>query len=166
MVAQYDLKGLVTSSSVRIPFGNGSKTRLWMLSMLLGKSTPPISSRRRWKTVPIFAASETLSWFTFLTLWMTHCWISTTLVNFPPNLLWLPPLSVLLVNVPLTWPPLRPLLSVIPCQTFLTFAVLVDISFGSIIAWFLLVFFSRASPHCGRPPLSFLISVQAYPWLS
>jgi hypothetical protein len=81
--------------------------------------------------------------------------ISITLVNIPPKLLWLPPLSVLLVDVSLTWPLLRPLLSVIPCQTLPTFAVLVDISFGSIIAWFLLDFFSWASPHCGRPLFHF-----------
>ena len=86
---------------------------------------------------------------------MTHCWISTTLINVPPKLLRLLPLSVLLLDVPLTWLLLHPLLSVIPCQTFLTFAVLVDISFGGIIAWFLLVFFSRASPPCGQPPFPF-----------
>jgi hypothetical protein len=90
---------------------------------------------------------------------MTNCWISTTLVNGPPKLLRLLPLSVLLVDVPLTWPLLHPLLSIIPCQTFPTFAVLVDISFGSIIAWLLLFFFSRASPFASGPSfISFLSS--------
>jgi hypothetical protein len=56
---------------------------------------------------------------------------------------------------PLTWPLSRPLLSVIPCQMLPTFAVPVDISFGSMIAWFLLVFFSQASPPCRRPPFLF-----------
>ncbi len=71
---------------------------------------------------------------------MTHCWISTTLINVAPKLLRLPPLSVLLVDVPLTWPLLQPLLSVIPSKLFPTFAVLVGISFVSSIAWFLVLF--------------------------